>query len=90
MIRRAQTAEDIVQQIRNEVDDTLLIHAPDEWPDEELDDIEAKVLDQTRVALEALSAKEIQSPGTLDRHIAQAVTEAKRLIDARLITQTPS
>jgi hypothetical protein len=81
---REQTITDIVQQVENELDDTLSMHAPLHWQDVELDAIAAEAVAHTRLVLEALSATELQSPGALDRHIAQAVAETKRLIHERI------
>jgi hypothetical protein len=83
MTLKEQTAEDITQQVRNEIEDTLLMHAPDHWQEEELDRIEENVLSHTRQVVDALSTSELQSAGALDRHIEQAVAETKRLIHER-------
>jgi len=77
---RPQNAEDIIQQVQRQVEDTLLHHAPLRWPDEELDAIEETVLAHTRLVLESLSAKQIRSAAALDDQIRQAVAETKRLI----------
>jgi hypothetical protein len=80
---REQIKTDIMEQVRNEVQDTLLHHAPDHWQEKELDLIETAVLDHTRLVLDALSISELQWPGALDQHIEQAVAETKRLIHER-------
>jgi hypothetical protein len=79
-ITRDEIESDIVQQVRNEIQEVLLLHAPPTWPDDRLDDIEKQVLDHTRLVLDALSANELQSAGALQSHIVQAVAEVKRLI----------
>jgi hypothetical protein len=79
-ITREQLEKDIVQQVRNEVQEVLLLHAPPTWPDDRLDDIEKQVLDHTRLVLDALSANELQSAGALQNHIFQAIAETKRVI----------
>ena len=57
-------------------------HAPLKWSDERLEVIEEKVLDHTKMVLAALGTNELQSPGALRIHIAQAVADTKRLIRA--------
>jgi hypothetical protein len=77
---RDQLESDIIQQVRNEVQETLLLHAPDLWADERLDVIEQKVLDNTRIVLASLSIDGLRSPGALQNRIVHALTETKRLI----------
>jgi hypothetical protein len=79
-ITRDQLESDIVQQVQNEVDDTLLMHAPTTWSDERLDGIEKQVLDHTQLVLDALSTSELQSQGALKTHIVHAIAETKRMI----------
>jgi len=79
-ITRDQLEDDIVQQVENEIQEALLLHAPTTWADERLDAIEEEVLDHTRLVLDALSTDELQSAGALIAHIAQAVADTKRLI----------
>jgi hypothetical protein len=79
---RKQMTDDIIQQVSNEIE-TVLLHAPDQWTDEELENVEKTVLDHTRVVLDAVSSSELQSQGALDRHIEQAVAETKRLLHNR-------
>jgi hypothetical protein len=82
-ISRKEFTADIIQQVQNEVQNTLLHSAPLEWKDEELEQIEEQVLDHTRIVLDALSIGELQSRGALDRHIEQANAETMRLIHDR-------
>ena len=80
MTAREQTIQDFTQQAQNEIQDSLSQHSPDHWENEELDKIEAEVLDRTRLVLEALSATELNSQDALDQNIEQSVAEAKHLI----------
>ena len=75
-----QFEADIVQQIRNEVQETLLLHDPAKWTDEKDEAVEKSVLDHSRLVLAALSTAELQSAGALQRHISQAIAETKRVI----------
>ena len=75
--------DDILQQVGNEIQETLLLHAPENWSDERLEAIEEEVVQNTRAALDTLSTEELQSPGVLRLHIAQAVADAKKLIHER-------
>ena len=79
-ITRNQLEADIVQQIQNDVQEALLLHAPTTWSDERLDHIEQQVLDHTRLVLDALSTVELQSEGALRTHIGQAVADTKRIL----------
>jgi len=69
-----------LQQISNEVEDTLLMQAPEDWSDEQCEGVEERVLDHTRLVLSALSTLELRSSGALRTHICQAIAETKRLI----------
>jgi len=77
---KRQTEADIIQQIQNEVQETLLHNAPAHWRDQQLDAIETKVLGNSRLALATFSAKELVSPGTLKLHIEMAVADTKQRI----------
>jgi len=74
---------DFFQQIQNEVQEALLLNAPETWPDENLEEIEAQVLARTRLAVEVLSPSQLSSPSILAGHVGQAVVETKRLIRLR-------
>jgi hypothetical protein len=78
--KREQTEANIIQQIQNEVQETLLHHAPAHWRDQQLDRIEAEILGDSRSALASLSAQELVSPDTLKRYVELAVAETKRRI----------
>ena len=79
---RKTIESDILQQVRNEVQEALLHHASLKWPDRRLVAIEDKVLDNTKMALAALSTDTLRSAGALRTHIAEAVAQTKRLIRA--------
>ena len=76
---REQFEADIVQQIRNEVQETLLLHAPAKWTDERSGCGKKRSRPQPS-RLAALSTAELQSAGALQRHISQAIAETKRVI----------
>ena len=76
---RQSIEADLIQQVANEIEDTLILHAPDHWPDETCDEIERQVLDQTRTNMTAQTTSELQLPGTLRQHISTAVETTKRL-----------
>lgn len=71
------TTEDIFHQVRNEVQETLLHHAPDAWADEGLDEIEQQVLEHTHRLID------LKPRWAAQKHIAWAVVETKRLIHER-------
>jgi hypothetical protein len=77
---RHKIESDILSQVRNEVQETLLLHAPLRWPDERLEVIEDEVLDRTKMVLAGLITNQLRSPGALRTQIAQAVADTKRLI----------
>jgi len=78
--RRNQFAFDILQQVKNEVQETLLLHAPTTWPDERLDLIEQQVMDRTRLTLDTLNIDEIQSADAFQFVMTKAVAKTKHLI----------
>ena len=79
-----RSKSDFVHQIANEVQETLLLNAPETWPDENLEEIESQVLARTHVAVEGLSPSQLCSPSILAGHVGQAVAETKRLIQVRI------
>ena len=83
-IDRAAIEDDILQQVGHEVQEALLMYAPEQWTDEDLDAIEEKVTKHTRLVMAALTTDEIQSAGALRRHIANAIADAKKLIHERV------
>lgn len=72
-----QSKIDVVAQVSNEIQDTLLHHAPDDWPEETLDEIEQRVLDHTHRLID------LKPRWAAQKHIAWAVDETKRLIQER-------
>jgi hypothetical protein len=77
---RDQIESDIIHQVRNEIQQTILLHVPDSWSDDRCDAVEESALDHTRHVLAALSNSEVQSAGALQIHIAQAIAETKSII----------
>ena len=80
IITRGEVESDIMQQVRYEVQEAILLTAPDSWSHENRDAVEETVLAETRMTLDALSATELQSAGALPSHISRAIAETKRLI----------
>ena len=80
IIKRGDFEAEIVEQLKNEVQEIIIHHAPESWSQEHRDAIEENILDHTRMVLSALSANELRSESALQRHIAQAIAETKRLI----------
>ena len=79
--QRDRWESDVLQQVQNEIDDALLLHAPDDWTDEQLGQIETIVLDHTRSLLHDLSMDELRTEVVLKKHIESACAETMRLID---------
>jgi hypothetical protein len=77
---RHKIESDILHQVRNEVQEALLLHAPLKWPDERLEVIEERVLNHAKMVVTALSTNDLRSPGALRTYIARAVADTKRLI----------
>jgi hypothetical protein len=77
---RDEIESDIIQQLREEVQETILHHAPQSWSLESREAVEESVLADTRMILDALSTSELQSAGALRMHIGRARSEAKRLV----------
>jgi hypothetical protein len=84
MTYREQATQNIIQQVSNEIEDTLLHHAPLQWQDEALEAIEEEVLRHTRFILDAIATSELNWPGALRLHIANGVADTKRLIHERI------
>ena len=78
--RRDELTADILQQIANEVQETLLFNAPKGWPTERLEEIEEEIVAHSRHVLDALTIQELSSAGALRVHIGGAVAETKRLV----------
>ncbi len=77
---RKMLESDILNQVRNAIDDALLLHAPESWPDKRLDQIEKLVLESTKTSLAASTDDQLRSTTALQSHITQAVAETKYLI----------
>ncbi len=77
---RSEIEADIVQQVREEVQEAILLHAPKSWKQERREAVEESVLAESRMILDALSTKELVSTGALLSHIGRAIDETKRLI----------
>jgi hypothetical protein len=71
---------DIIHQVRNFVEETLLLHAPDCWSDEELFQIEETVLDRTSLALRSFAFAKTPSLDPTRLFIEAAVETTKHLI----------
>lgn len=76
---RDRIEADLLQQVGNEIEDTLILFAPTHWQYETCEEIERQVLDQTRTELLAQTDAQLQSRGALRRHINNAVRTTKRL-----------
>jgi hypothetical protein len=70
----------IAQMVKNEVQRTLLLHAPERMPDERLDEIEEEVVRLTKERLERLSIENLSSPKRLGMEIWIAEGDTKDLI----------
>ena len=70
----------ILQRVQNDIQETLLLQAPEAWADERLDQIEKLVLDGTRASVAGSTIEELRSDGALRTHITQAVAETRSLI----------
>ena len=77
---RSEFESDILQQVRSEVHDTILLAAPKSWSREGRDAVEESVLAETRMILDALTGTELQSAGALRIHIGRAIAEVTRLV----------
>ena len=77
---RHEIESDILQQVREEVQDAILFHAPQSWKQDRREAVEESLLAETRMILDALSTNELGSTGALRFHIGRAIDETKRLI----------
>jgi hypothetical protein len=78
--RRHEIETEIIQQVREEVQEAILLHAPQSWKQDRREAVEENVLAESRMILDALSTNELGSTGALRSHIGRAIDEAKRLI----------
>jgi hypothetical protein len=79
-VSRSEIESDILQQVRYEIQEAILLTAPEAWPRDACEAVEEAVLAETRMILDALSATELQSAGALRIHIGRAIAETKRLV----------
>jgi hypothetical protein len=77
---RSEFESDILQQVRCEVQEAILLAAPKSWSREKCEAVEESVLAETQMILDALSTTELQSAGALRTHIGRAIAETKRLV----------
>lgn len=77
---RSEIESDVLQQVRDEVQEAILLHAPQSWKQKRREAVEESVLAETQMILDALSTKELGSMGALRSHIGRAIDETKRLI----------
>lgn len=77
---RSEFESDILQQVRCEVQEAILLTAPKSWSREKCEAVEESVVAESRMILDALSTSELQSSRALQSHISRAIAETKRLI----------
>jgi hypothetical protein len=80
--RRQQTTADIIQQVRNAVQDELA-GAPASFDLEELDRIEESVISETQRVIDTLSLEEMEYEAALAFQIAKARLGTNRQINER-------
>jgi hypothetical protein len=80
---RSGFESDLMQQVRNEVQDTILFHAPQNWSDERCEDVENTVMNETRTVVSALSTQELRSSTALQHNINTAVAETMKRLQGR-------
>ena len=80
--RRQQTTADIIQQVRNAVQDELA-GAPASLGLEELEGIEESVIANTQRVVDGLSTEAMESEAALPLHIANARLETNRRVNER-------
>jgi hypothetical protein len=71
---------DTLTQVRNHVQEALLLHAPDCWNDEALLQIEETVLDRTCLALRSFASAKMSNLDPTNLLIEAAVETTKHLI----------
>ena len=77
---RDETESDVLQQVRSYVQDTILLHGPSEWSNEQCEEVEENIMAHTKAIVSALTTQELCSTPALQQHICGAVAETKRLI----------
>jgi hypothetical protein len=81
--KRQEIEADLLQQVRNEVEDAILLYAPLRWSDERCEEVEEDVMTGTKTAVSASSTQELRSTQALQHHIKTAVAETKRRLQGR-------
>ena len=61
MTTKQKLTNDIIQQVQNGIQDTLLLHAPDHWHDDDCDAAERQALDSTRKMLTEFNVPQLRS-----------------------------
>lgn len=77
---RSEIESDILQHVRNEIQEAIHLYTPESWSQERREAVEESALADTRMILDALSINELQSAGALRTHIGRSIAETKRLI----------
>ena len=77
---RESIESDVLQQVRNYVQETILLNATPDWSDEQCEDFEENIMAHTKAIVSALTTQELNSTPALQQHICGAVAETKRLI----------
>jgi len=80
-LSKTQLFDDLLQQVRNGIDEALLIHAPEHWRDEDCDSIEKQALESTRRVLAEFGVRELKSIRALPALRAIAAAQTMRLIE---------
>jgi len=81
--QREQWESDVVQQVRNEVQETILLHSPGNWSNEQCEKIEESIMAHTKNVVSALATSELMSADALKDQIETAVAKTKLLICER-------
>ena len=76
-----QFETDTLAQVRNHVQETLLLDAPEEWPNHDLDAIEHRVLDRLRWPVRSYDQTVHRFPNPTQHFIDMAVDLTKKLIE---------
>lgn len=88
MTKREELINDIIQQVRNGIQDTLLLHAPDEWQDEGCDAVEHQALDSTRRVLAQFNIMQLRSTRAVPTLQAIAASLRMNLIREEMSRRT--
>lgn len=76
----SQRSDDIMNQVRNEVQETLLVNAPLQWSDEQLGTVEERVIGETKQRLDRFADKDFLSTTMLGWETWIARSRAKDII----------